>query len=86
MLDENTYIVTGYSVAVKTRVKRCAPVSTDFMKYSIISFKYLAYWKNDMKIVYFNELYIPIHVLFCIMCRFVENKVSFQHKIFDSQI
>ena len=47
-------IVTGYSEAVKTRVERCAPVNTDFMEYSIISFKYLAYWKNDIKFVDYN--------------------------------
>jgi len=44
------------------------------MEYSTISFKYLAYWKNDMKFVDFNELYILINVLlFCIMCPFMEN-------------
>jgi len=52
-----------------------APVSTDFMEHSVISFKYLAHWKNDIKVIEFNVLYISYHVpLFCIMCLFVENE------------
>jgi len=52
-------------------VERSAPVSTDLMKHSVISFK----MKNDIKVVEFNVLYISYHVpLFCIMCPFVENE------------
>jgi len=31
--NKNKFIVTGYSQAVKTRVERSAPVSTDFMEH-----------------------------------------------------
>ena len=42
---------------------------------TLISFKYLTHWKNDIKVIEFNVLYISYHVpLFCIMCLFVENE------------
>ena len=68
-----TSLVTGYSEAVKTRMEGSATVSTDFTEHSVISFKYVACCKNDVKVVKLNKLFIPYHVpSFFIMCPFVE--------------
>jgi len=78
-----TSIVTGYSEAVKTRMEGSAPVSTDFTEHSVISFKCLEFWKNDVKVVKLNELFIPYHVSSFLLCALLwnMNKVWFQHKI-----
>jgi len=63
LLDENKnkllLLLQDIQKLLKTRAERCAPVITHFTEYSVISFQYLAHCKNDIKIVEFNELYIP---------------------------
>ena len=80
LLDKNKnkllLLLQDIQKLLKTRAERCAPVITHFTEHSVISFQYLAHCKNDIKVVEFNELYIPYLVpLFCIMCPPpVENK------------
>lgn len=68
MQKKVTSIVTGYSEAVKTRVGRCASVTTDVTEHSVNSLKHMACWETDIKDVELNELHILYHAsLFCIM-------------------
>jgi hypothetical protein len=64
-------------------MERCAQVTVDVVEHSVISFKYLVYWKNYITVVEFHELYIPCNVSFFVLCTlwWKINKVSFQHTV-----